>query len=328
MPNDVNRRNFLLKSVLAAGSLAASTTGKSAASNEGDPAAISTSPAVHPKSTISKSADPLFADHSLAARIEPVEAFSWYDCAEAHLKAYPTSPLTVIPISDGYAVFLRAGSLHTHALGVAVNKSVTEADLNELERFYDERSVFPRVEFCPFAQQSFIQLLADRHFRLTEYVNVLYLALSKLNIGPPPETKADIRRVTSDESELWASTVAEGFRDEEEVTRSDEETLVTFARLSAATCFIAFVQGRPAGGAALYRYGDTGMLFRASTLPQFRNIGIHNAILHARISFALSMGCDLVFLIAMTGSQSQRNAQRRGFQVAYTRTTLLQKSNS
>jgi hypothetical protein len=186
--------------------------------------------------------------------------------------------------------------------------------------------VLPRIEFCPFAQQSFIELLGNRRYHLTEYANVFYLAPPKTNIGPPPETRAEICKIGRDEAELWASTVAEGFRDEEEVTRSDQETLVTFARLPATTCFIAFVQGRPAGagGAAFYRYGNTGMLFRASTLPRFRNSGIHNRLLHTRISLASSMGCDLLFLIVVPGSQSHRNAQRRGFQVAYTRTTLLQ----
>jgi hypothetical protein len=328
MTDDVSRRDFLLKSMLAAGAVAASSSVEPALAGDANVAATKIPPEANPKSTVNESTRPTFADHALASRVEPVEAISWHDCAQAHLKAYPSSPLAVIPISEGYAVFLRAGSLHTHALGLGVNESVTEADLDKLERFYLERSVPPRIEFCPFTQQSFIGLLGNRCYRLTEYANVFYLTVPKTNIEPPPETKAEIRKIGPDEAELWASTVAEGFRDEEEVTRSDEETLVTFARLPATTCLIASVQGRPAGGAALYRYGNVGMLFRASTLPQFRKNGIHNRLIHTRTSLASSIGCDLLFLVAVPGSQSHRNAQRRGFQVAYTRATVVQESKS
>jgi hypothetical protein len=43
-------------------------------------------------------------------------------------------------------------------------------------------------------------------------------------------------------------------------------------------------------------------------------------LLHERMRYAFEHGCDLAMMVALPGSQSQRNAERRGFQVAYTRT--------
>jgi len=36
--------------------------------------------------------------------------------------------------------------------------------------------------------------------------------------------------------------------------------------------------------------------------------------------YAFDQGCDLAMMVAEVGSRSQRNAERRGFRIAYTRT--------
>jgi GNAT superfamily N-acetyltransferase len=66
---------------------------------------------------------------------------------------------------------------------------------------------------------------------------------------------------------------------------------------------------------------DGVALFSGSaTLPTMRRRGLQTALLEARLRYAHEHGCDLAMMVAEAGSQSQRNAERRGFQVAYTRT--------
>ena len=36
--------------------------------------------------------------------------------------------------------------------------------------------------------------------------------------------------------------------------------------------------------------------------------------------YAFEHGCDLAMMVALAGSESQRNAERKGFRIAYTRT--------
>jgi hypothetical protein len=44
------------------------------------------------------------------------------------------------------------------------------------------------------------------------------------------------------------------------------------------------------------------------------------AFVEARLRFAAERGCDLAMMGALPGSASQRNAERQGFRIAYTRT--------
>ena len=42
--------------------------------------------------------------------------------------------------------------------------------------------------------------------------------------------------------------------------------------------------------------------------------------LRERMRYAYAQGCDLAMMVAEPGSNSQRNAERKGFRIAYTRT--------
>jgi hypothetical protein len=95
-----------------------------------------------------------------------------------------------------------------------------------------------------------------------------------------------------------------------------------FANLSlaSATCFYAERDGKPIATAALFMHEGTALLAGASTVPEGRRQGAQNALLDARLRHAASLGCDLAMMVAAPGSSSQRNAERQGFRIAYTRT--------
>jgi GNAT superfamily N-acetyltransferase len=57
----------------------------------------------------------------------------------------------------------------------------------------------------------------------------------------------------------------------------------------------------------------------AATVPELRRRGLQAALMHARMKYAADHGCDLAMMVAEAGSNSQRNAERQGFTVAYTR---------
>lgn len=98
-----------------------------------------------------------------------------------------------------------------------------------------------------------------------------------------------------------------------------------FARLSlmSATCFFAERDGEPIATAALFMHDGTALLAGASTIPRGRRLGAQNALLNARLQTAASSGCDLAMMVAAPGSASQRNAERQGFRIAYTRTKWM-----
>jgi hypothetical protein len=64
-------------------------------------------------------------------------------------------------------------------------------------------------------------------------------------------------------------------------------------------------------------------LFADSTIARFRRAGLHQELIAARLNEALAQGCDLATASTLPGSTSQRNYERSGFEVAYTRVTMV-----
>jgi hypothetical protein len=72
-----------------------------------------------------------------------------------------------------------------------------------------------------------------------------------------------------------------------------------------------------AGGMSIH--DGVALLAGASTIPEWRHRGAQGALLQSRLDYAVQAGCDLAMIGAEPGSASQRNAERQGFRIAYTR---------
>jgi GNAT superfamily N-acetyltransferase len=88
------------------------------------------------------------------------------------------------------------------------------------------------------------------------------------------------------------------------------------------TCFLARIDGEPAGAGALAIHDGVAKLFSTSTIPAFRRRGVHSALLRARLQVAARV-CEIALVSAVPGSDSQRNLERAGFRVAYTRIRMV-----
>jgi len=129
------------------------------------------------------------------------------------------------------------------------------------------------------------------------------------------------RVISPDEVDLWAKTSADAWATEHEGLA---EFMYKFGGVSAqcagAYPYIAELDGKAIATGMLFIQDDIAMLAGASTVPAGRNQGAQNALLAARMKFAAEKGCSLAIMGALPGSQSQKNAQKNGFQIAYTRT--------
>ena len=83
--------------------------------------------------------------------------------------------------------------------------------------------------------------------------------------------------------------------------------------------FMAVQRGVPIAAGSLSIHGDVALLAGASTVPAARGQGAQRALLAARLSHAGAQGCSVAMMGAAPGSGSQRNAERSGFRIAYTR---------
>jgi GNAT superfamily N-acetyltransferase len=64
-------------------------------------------------------------------------------------------------------------------------------------------------------------------------------------------------------------------------------------------------------------------LYGAGTLNEYRGRGLQTAMLERRMQAAAEAGCEYAVIVTLGGTTSQRNAERLGFRVAYSKATLI-----
>jgi hypothetical protein len=276
----------------------------------------------------------IHADHALARRIESGEAAGARAWAEGYQKLFPEDGVAWLAAAGGGAVFAGPYSPVTQLQGAGMCGTVSNEDFDRIEDFFFSRNSRVQVVVCPLADPSLLEGLTDRGYTVAEVENVLAMPLNRESLAAPPTTQVEVRRVKPAEVGEWAETVARGFIEEPEFVPagSDMKLDETFLRLLLAgeaaeghCIFASWLGGRMIGGGSLFIHEGVAMLNGASTLAAFRRRGAHSAVHFARLACAFEDGCDLARVVTQPGSTSQRNAERRGFRVAYTRIALTRR---
>ena len=266
----------------------------------------------------------IYSDHALSQRLERTEARSNADFVETRRRLQPESGATWIEVAGTYAMFDGIESPLTQTFGLGMFEDVTDEHLDELEQFFVERGAPVFHEVSPMTDQSLMGLLSDRGYRPIELTSVMYLELDgAFRIHSPAEENPRLKTRFIDESDadLWAATAAAGWADEQPQFVDFLRAIGTIAaRTKGAKPMLAELDGKPVASAGFQIYDDVCILAGAATIPEARRQGAQNALLKARLRFGADHGCRLAMMCAAPGSQSQKNAQRNGFNIAYTRT--------
>jgi GNAT superfamily N-acetyltransferase len=265
----------------------------------------------------------IFADLALARRLEMADAATGAEYAQTHALLYPQTGAASLPVAGTQASFAGVESPLTQAFALGMNGSITAAELDQIEEFYRSRGTAVNLEVCPLADPSVRELLADRGYRPVEHTNVLVRSLDPNGAFTPSSAAIRISQPTWDEAETWARLVAQGFVEGEEVAPPVLEIFLTFFQMPNNKCFLARLDGEPAGGGLLRIDQGLASLAATSALPDARGRGVQSALIEARLAFAAAAGCDLAMVSTLPGSISQRNVERQGFQVVYTRTKWM-----
>jgi GNAT superfamily N-acetyltransferase len=220
-------------------------------------------------------------------------------------------------IGGAVALFDGAGSPLTQSFCLGLGEPATDAVLEELEEFFFSRGAAAEHEVAPLAGVETYALLTRRGYSPVELSSVLYRELEAL---PPPREGVEVRIAGPEELALWAAISADGWSTEAPELRGFLlELSEVSARRRRSQNWIAFVDGRPAAAAAMTICGEAVHMAGAATIPALRGRGAQNALLAARLAQAKAQGCRIAVMGAAVGSASQRNAERNGFRVAYTR---------
>lgn len=258
----------------------------------------------------------LFADALLARRLEAAEAANARGCSSCENGGAPT----VLEVAGGCAIFAGAGSPLTQAVGMGLNGPVRDEELTEVEDFFRSRRAKVSIDLCPLADPSFAAALALRGYRVSEFNNVLVKRLANSEIVLTPR----VRRATAGECDLWSHTVGHGFFEQGELTTGELDVGRAIFHMPGALCYLAAAEnGEPAAGAAAAIRDGLVTLFADSSVARFRRLGLHRELIAARLNEGLAQGCDTATASTLPGSGSQRNYERMGFEVVYTKVTMV-----
>ena len=255
----------------------------------------------------------------LARRMELAEAQVAAEAAEALQRLRPASGAAVKRVAGGFAVYFGANSPITQAVGLGLDGPVSDEEFERLEEFYGKLKETVRIEACPLADPTFIEQLAKRGYRVTEFSNAMAKCLNPADKWPDPPAGMTIERIGGDQIDLWTLTVSQGFAENFPVSQQVIDVMRMFASGPRAECYLARVDGKIAGGGTLAIHDGVAGLFGSSTLPEARNRGVQTALLQRRLARAAQAGCDLAVSLAQLASTSQRNITRQGFRTLYTR---------
>jgi Acetyltransferase (GNAT) domain len=261
----------------------------------------------------------IFSDLSLSRRLERAEALSNVEFVEARATVSPDIGACWTEVAGAYAMFDGVDSPITQTFGLGMFEAPTDDVLSRIEGFFRERGAAVSHEVSPLADPSTLGLLNARGYRPAEFTTVMFRPLSPpAHAASAHEGGVSVRVVGEGEHELWAQTSARGWADS-----GYGDFMLGLAQVSArrrgAVSFLAELDGRPVATGALSLCEGVALLAGASTVPEGRKRGAQLALLDARLRYAAETGCDLAMMCALPGSRSQRNAERHGFRIAYTR---------
>jgi len=264
----------------------------------------------------------IYSDKTLSQKLEHTEATANADFVEVRKLSNPESNAEWIEVGGAFAMFDGVESPLTQTFGLGLFDDITNEHFDRLETFFKEKGAEVFHEVSPLADASLLNLLNERGYQPVELTSVMFQEINdemiaNLQINPQINT----RIIEKGEEELWAKTSAGGWATEMEGLA---DFMFEFGKISASCKggfpFLAELDGEPISTGMLFISGEVALLAGASTVPEGRRKGAQLALLNARLKFAAEKGCKIAMMGAMPGSQSQKNAEKKGFRIAYTRT--------
>ncbi len=255
----------------------------------------------------------------LTTRLEESIVFFAKQRQEA-LRALPGNPYGVHIRSFGKAIaFLAQNTYNVDRTSHVRNMSGDDlSSLDTILEWYDSYGIHCRFDIAPYtASPALLWQLAKKGWYQSRFYNVFY--------GIPQEdphfrSPIQVRRVAPTERDVFASVYCESF----EVPETDayayvRDTVRGLVTIPTNHCFFALVDDTVAAIGVLSLYGQIGYFALAATRPRFQRHGCQRALLQARLRVAMQQNCTLTVSQTAVTSASQRNVERVGLRLAYTK---------
>ena len=263
---------------------------------------------------------PIVTDVALSRRLEGAEAKASAAYVESRAAGFPSSGAEWRDVDGTYVLFDGVGSPLSQTFGLGLFAPPTPEALETIETFFRDRGAEVFHEVSPLADPAVLGLLAERGYQPIELTSVMHLRLTTDRLeSRPSDRELIVRPAEPGEEDRWAETAARGWSDTPEAAAFIREFGPVSGRAKGMVLFLAEWEGYPIAAAAFAIHDGVALLAGASTDPAFRGRGAQAALLDARLERAAAAGCEIAMMGALPGSASQRNGERQGFRIAYTR---------
>lgn len=266
-----------------------------------------------------------FVNRALARRLESAEEMPQVHHARLYQKSHPEIGSAVEQICGGHVMFAGAGSPIGHAAGLGLDRPFSSEDLDAVEAFYRRHGAPSQVDVTPLHEPAVLEMFKQRGYGIAELNNVLWRPLPPLEDMPAAPEGITIRRGRAEEANQFARILARCFQEYFTPPEGFEDMLAPLYAMLGAMTFVASADGTSIAVAAglIIPEHKVLALFGAGTLPEFRRRGIQAAMLGVRLKAGAEAGCEIAVVVTQGGTISQRNCERLGFRVAYSKATLF-----
>jgi ribosomal protein S18 acetylase RimI-like enzyme len=270
-----------------------------------------------------------FVDKALARRLESGEEMPQVEYARVFQKTRPEIGAAVEEICGGHMVFAGLGSPIGRATGAGLDRPFTAEDLQQVQHFYAAHRAPSQVDLCPMHGPEVFELFKERGYAIAELNNVLYRQLDVGEKFPPAPAGCEVRRSPIEEAQVTGAIVESAFFPDG-APQAFRGLITPLYQMKQALAFAATVDGKlvACGTGLVIPEHKVFALCGAGTLAEFRGRGLQTALLRARLGAAVEAGCEYAVLVTQGGTTSQRNAERLGFRVAYSKVTVIKKLES
>ncbi len=259
---------------------------------------------------------------SLCRRLEFAQAAQNKAMAEARARMNPESNARCVRVGDpekgAFAVYLGPGHMLNQGLALGLDGPMKEGDLDKLEAVLGRPTV---LELSAGADPGLYPMLPSRGYRIQMFQQVWMRELEDLPSNPTPEVL--VRPIGPGEETLFASVVAAGFFERDELGKEGLEIMLPTTQAKGTTCFLAFTGEEPIGACTAGLHEGVAALSGTSVRPRFRGRGGQGAMIQARLAFAKQRGCTLACSATAPHGHSQFNLQKMGFRVAYPKLEMV-----
>ncbi len=256
-----------------------------------------------------------FAGLALARRLERAEG----SAAAAFIEAKGGVSCWT-EIGGALALFDGAASPVTQTFGLGLGETVSEVLLSRIEDFFLTRATPVRHEVCPLSGVALSTDLATRGYTPFEMSTVLFLDLSRLSQEDRLSPDMRVRMAIATDASAYSIAAGVGWSSLGDLSKLVTDMTQIMLTTRGYVPYLVEVDDSIIATGGLAIHDGVALFAGASTVPDARGRGAQRALLEARLSHAKQSGCDLAMLVTEPGSGSQRNGERSGFRVAYTRT--------